>query len=102
MSQRKVGAAERRDVRSAKDGQETAPSSPSRKDKKSWCRGKVGTPHKPSCRDYAEVKNQVGMRERFPSLYDGWKLLVCTACGKELAYYYPMRDRAGTPPDWVK
>lgn len=99
----KQEATKRRDERNAKDPVRRKPV-PGKKDKKRWCRGKVGVEHKPVCRDYNEAKltryiNVAGIE--IP-LHKGWKLLVCTECGKELAHYYPMGAFKRNPPEWVK
>ena len=65
----------------------------SRKTRK-WCKGKVGVEHTPKCFDYQAIKRWCGGRVRL----DGWKILVCTTCGKELETYFPRR---GDKPDWV-
>lgn len=70
----------------------------SSKNRKRWCRGKVGVEHTPECRDYQDVKNW-----RAGTMLNGWKLLVCTACGKELDTYMPPMFGVGRPiPDWAK
>ena len=76
-----------------------------KKDRRRWCRGKVGVEHLPECRDYRDVK-----RAGFPyPLFEGWKVLVCKTCGKELAWWAPPIGggllggrQKRTPPDWVK
>lgn len=67
---------------------------PGKKNKKKWCRGKVGVPHTPEPmkvdRWWAKGKKP-----------DWWEL-VCTSCGKRLAFYYPMPwGTFQDPPDWV-
>ena len=81
------------------------PVSVRRRNRRQWCRGKVGVAHKPVCRAYDDVKQHgkpltVGTLEVHGSR--DWKLLVCEACGKELDRWFPMRKSTATPPDWVK
>jgi hypothetical protein len=74
------------------------PPSASKKDTKKWCRGKVGKPHKPVCVDYAAHKNASWPR-------DGWKILVCSECKKELDHWWPpifSFEKPRQPPDWVR
>jgi hypothetical protein len=73
---------------------------PSTKNRRRWCRGKVGVEHAPVCRDYRATK---GYPDSFQGLFVGWRLLVCTACGKELAIHAPSgwHARRQAPPAWV-
>lgn len=94
----KQGAASRRDARNAKDpepetGSVKLPSS--KKDKKHFCKGKKDVPHKPVCRKYNDVKNMSTMSK----YYENARILVCEACGKDLATYYPRWEKE--KPDWV-
>jgi hypothetical protein len=104
MSEWKQNAAARRDARHAKDPG-TRPVAISSKNTKKWCRGKTGVEHKGVCRDYAGVKGLVplGDSTSVQRLYKGWKVLVCTECGKELATYYPTSWSKKPPnkPAWV-
>jgi hypothetical protein len=81
MSDWKESAAKRRDDRNTKSPESNDKSAkPSKKkNTKKWCKGKEGTPHKPECRKYEDVK---GVRKS--SIFTGWRVLVCTTCGKEL------------------
>jgi hypothetical protein len=89
------GSANRRDVRNAKDV--VRQQSGSSRDTKRWCRGKAGVEHKPKCVDYRATKlSRAGYPESF---LKGWKLLICTECGKELKTYFPFGK--GNPPSWV-
>ncbi len=72
-----------------------------RKKTRHWCRGKRGIPHKLVVRDYLTVK-----RLTYPSGYgEGGKILLCSACGKELATYVPRGAMGIFPatiaPDWI-
>ena len=70
-----------------------------RKDTRRWCKGKVGVEHTSVCMSYEEakrVKDDVSMI----SAHHRGRWLVCTTCGKELAFYYPSKNRK--KPDWVK
>lgn len=96
MSEWKRGAAKRRDERNARGPVRQRPA-PAKKDTKRWCRGKVGAEHKPECRVYRDVKMAyAGLKGDF---LKGWRVLVCTECGKELATYYPFGK--SEPPAWV-
>jgi hypothetical protein len=53
--------------------------------------------HKPKCVDYRESKNAYAGFSK--DILEGWKLLVCTECGKELARHYPFGK--AEKPDWV-
>jgi len=122
MSDWKQGAAKRRDARNAKAPETDRISNPKisrkKKDTKKWCRGKEGTEHNLKCVDYRDTK--LAARDingtNMTNLYAGWKLLVCTECGKEVDHYYPMRFRTvdnngvvvpypessrNKKPDWV-
>ena len=103
MSERKQNAAKRRDIRNEK-APDAAPKTRSRgKNTKKWCRGKVGVEHKPKCVDYIDTKQLQARGARLMlGLRNGWKLLICTECGKELAYYMPWNpDVPNPPPPWV-
>jgi hypothetical protein len=94
MSDWKQGAAHRRDERATKL-EETTPGPARHKDKKRWCKGRVGREHKGVCHNYNELKRW-GLGNKYVS---GWKILVCTVCGKELETWY------GNPknrPEWAK
>lgn len=96
MSDWKRTAAARRDARHTAS-EPTKPTHRAKKDRKRWCRGKVGVEHKGECRRYDEVKNA-------PSYFGDWRILVCVECGKELDLWMPPRD--GWPlsdpkPEWV-
>lgn len=95
MSEWKKSAADRRDARNLKE-ETSEPSGKSRKKKntKKWCKGKEGVEHKPICKKYNEVK--------LTNLFEDWRLLVCSECGKELDHYYPIKQFSNKPkPEWV-
>lgn len=94
MSEWRERANKRRDARQTKAPVTRAPGG-SKRDTKKWCRGKVGVEHTPLCIDYNRLKNT--------SYLDGWKVLVCTKCRKELDTWAPvswMKDDR-KPPAWV-
>jgi hypothetical protein len=70
----------------------------SSKNTRRWCKGVVGREHKPECVPHGEQSRG----------YD-WRNWQCTACGKVLAHYWPLRltgtDGSVTEPepkpDWV-
>lgn len=96
MSYGRESANRRRDARQAKVPDVRAPSV-TRRDTKKWCRGKIGVEHKPVCVAYNDLKNS--------SVHaPDWKILICTACGKQLAHWWPSPFRPTTEqaPDWVK
>jgi len=106
MSDYKKSSTDRRDTRNAKDGPEAPKPRASKKNTRKWCKGKVGVEHTPVCRDYREVKHSGDLTfgERQVSLYQGWKILMCSECGKELDYYYPMglNGKVRREPPWVR
>jgi hypothetical protein len=103
MSDWNERAVKRRDARHTKGPDDKIKPTPAKKNTKKWCRGKVGIEHKPVCRDYSEVKRTgLEMFGRKVNLYKGWKLLVCAACGKELATYYPFGSDKRNPPEWAQ
>jgi hypothetical protein len=94
-----------RDARHVHNGPEAPRAVRGKKDRKRWCGGHVGRGHKPVCMDYATTKF-AGGRLGGPTYYQGWKILVCTECGKELDHYYPWHvsqtERSRYPkPAWV-
>lgn len=103
MSEWRVGAARRRDARNTRSPAEVpkGAAANAKKNTKRWCRGKVGVEHKPKCVDYAETKF-IGDGHSLKRLYTGWKLLVCTECGRELAKHWPIGSQKKNPPEWVK
>ena len=91
-----------RDARHVHNGPEAPRAVRGKKDRKRWCGGHVGREHKPVCLDYVTAKQVDRQRQRIGcAFYQGWKLLVCTKCGKELARYCPWRPERETPPAWV-
>lgn len=95
MSDWKAGASKRRDERQAKPVEERA-ASVRRRDRRRWCRGKMGVEHKPACMP-AKTMAFAGS-----TLFAGWRELVCTVCGKRLATYMPPYDgREHVKPPWV-
>lgn len=91
MSDWKKSAAERRDNKQPllEDPDKKLHS---KKDKKTWCGGKVGKPHIPVCKSFQEIKKW-GKPE--------YKILICSVCGKDLAYYYGNKICKENKPDWV-
>lgn len=85
----------RRDVRHTAVP-EIRPPSASKRNTKRWCRGKPGVEHKPVCVGYNEHK---GVK-----FAPDWRLLLCEACGKTLARWWPSPWFKGErePPAWVK
>jgi len=59
---------------------------PRRKDCRRWCRGKVGRTHRPEWRSWDEAKNSFTPPGRARSR---WRVLVCAACGRHLAFDFP-------------
>lgn len=94
MSDWRESANRRRDQRQTKLPIIRAPSC-SKKNTKRWCRGKVGVEHKPICVVYDDLKNR--------KVYAPWRVLICSACKKELDHYYPspFRTLPAPPPAWV-
>jgi hypothetical protein len=93
MSDWKERSNKRRDERNIKISDESVKHS-SKKDKKKWCKGKVGTEHTPICMPYSKYTG-------FKAFTD-CRELVCTNCGKILDTYLPFslvinKDK----PDWV-
>lgn len=96
----KERANRRRDLRQEKTPNEVPPpgAASAGKDTKRWCRGKVGVEHQPKCMGYNDLKGG----GRIASMSRDWKILACTVCGKELAYWYPFGSRKNNPkPEWV-
>jgi len=87
----------RRDARHTKTPDEPVKVSAARKDTKRWCGGKMGRKHKPKCMDYASTKGDSWARQ-------GWKILACTVCGKEIDRWCPVPwySERRNKPDWVK
>lgn len=97
MSDWQDRANKRRDERHTKepDAQVAKPKA-SKKDTKRWCKGKEGREHKTEVRSYKDAK---GVKWA----HDGWFILICTACGKELDRYWPLGLQwANEPPEWLK
>lgn len=101
MSNWDSDAAKRRDIRRSMVPSDV-PRARSSKDTKRWCRGKEGVEHQPKCVTYYQSKN---LRE--PDAAKGefsismkWRTLLCAACGRHLAYYWPFNDH-DAPPPWV-
>ena len=93
VSDWKERSIKRRDARHTKEPEIRPPGGSNKKNTKRWCKGKVGREHKPECRNYS---NDVG------NLFKGWRILVCTDCGKHLDYYFPSSLwRTPAKPDWV-
>lgn len=66
------------------------------KDKKRWCKGKVGVEHTSVCVPY-----RGGISTVLGAETAKWRQLVCSKCGKILDYYYPFKGRGKKKPDWV-
>jgi hypothetical protein len=104
----RVRANERRDARHTKTPVEVPKPAAAnkKKDTRRWCRGKVGVEHTPKCVDYGEAKHAPTDYCGHPvNHYEGWKLLICTTCGKELDRFCPWRwvgEELPKPPAWVK
>ena len=93
MSDWKEDSNKRRDERHTKiDDSGTGPAISQKKDKKKWCKGKVGKEHKTEVRKYSEVK-KIDM-----NYCVNWKILICTVCGKELDVWFTRKNK----PDWAK
>jgi hypothetical protein len=104
----KEESSDRRDERNTKVPDEPQRPIAGRKNKKKWCRGKVGVEHKSKCMSYAEAKNISVVKFNYKgnivdglSYYDAWKVLVCSVCGKELDYYHNWNDEQ-PKPDWIE
>lgn len=89
MSDWKASAIKRRDERATiGPEEEQAGGKAHPKDRRRWCRGKVGVEHTPVCMPHKHVQK--------------WRELVCNTCGKVLDYWYPFGSRKNNPkPDWV-
>lgn len=77
---------------------------PAKKNKKRWCKGKVGVEHRLKCYTYPELKGS--NRGRNQPYRDGWYILACTVCGKEMDHYFPWPESWGLcqkepKPGWV-
>ncbi len=109
MSERKQGAAKRRDARATKTD---APARPvaAKKNTKRWCKGKVGREHKLECMKAPTL--MLGDPPR--DMHEHDRVLACTVCGKQLASYFAPRawrilTKGGVmkpwpfepKPDWV-
>lgn len=94
-------AIDRRNVRQEKI-EPIRPQGGSKKNTKRWCRGVEGREHKPHCIDWADVKNSP-----YKSLHSravtGSKVLICTVCEKQLAFYWvsPWLKEKPPAPAWV-
>jgi hypothetical protein len=101
-SSRKAMAAKRRDARATKVEEkddkdmidvydEPRPQGLRRKDKKRWCRGKIGVEHVPVCMKVQALAAY--------GCFDNWRILACKVCGKVLAHYSPAWTKP--KPVWV-
>lgn len=68
-----------------------------RKPRRRWCRGKVGLEHVPLCAPWDTTKLVVGLHKA----YERSRILICTRCGKELAWWVPWDGDKRPPPSWV-
>ena len=93
---RKKSHADRRDARNVKDESTRDQSSPAKKNRKKWCRGRVGIEHQPVCYLYSESKADV-------SYGKDWRVLACSECGRHIDYYYPtsFNGKKKPLPAWV-
>lgn len=95
----KTDSAKRRDFRSAKDTDDKKLRS--KKNKKKFCRGKVGVEHSPVCTIYRDGLKTTDMAFN-------WRVLICSKCGKHLEFYFPFDNilvnkinKQETKPGWV-
>ena len=100
----KETVAERRDTRADSSQPADQRIRKRKPNRKKWCRGKVGVEHKPACRDYGDVKAHIGSRGTTTGkmYYEGWKVLVCEECGKELELWMPWWSKDKEPPEWAR
>lgn len=88
---------QRQDDRRIATASDDVPGKHRRRDRRKWCKGRVGIEHKPECRLYSDA---IWAR--------GYYVLVCTECGKHLDTYfepqpYWLPPRMHRPkPDWFK
>jgi len=100
MSEWKAGAAKRRDTRATKTPDAIVNVKGKTKKTRRWCKGKAGIEHKPECMPYKPmVMNSV-------NIFEEWRELVCSVCGKRLASWSPMPkewriDSKKSKPAWV-
>jgi hypothetical protein len=92
MSESRQKATARRDARNAKDEIKPAATA-AKKDTKRWCGGYVGREHVGVCVAYGVPGG----------IFDRWRVLQCTTCGRKLDHYYPLgQSFVDRPkPDWV-
>lgn len=90
-------SSERRDFRAAKDDLKEKTLHKTKNTKK-WCKGKEGKEHILKCFSFNELKRGINS-DNFRT--EKWRILICTACGKELDHYYPFSDQKSIP-DWVE
>lgn len=79
------------------DLDEKSPGQRRHKDKKRWCKGKVGVEHTPVCMPYKSQHPSTVMR----GTQMNWREYVCTKCGKVLDTYFAFRGSKRKKPDWV-
>jgi len=58
----------------------------SKKDTKTWCRGKKGVPHSPRWRRYDELTHASSVLKGRAS----WLVFVCDKCGREIDTYFTL------------
>lgn len=93
MSDWKKAANKRRGIRQDKPDDAAVKPAGKCKNTKRWCKGKVGVDHEPKCMLYKNAR---------PEGYTHyWRELVCSKCGKILAYYYPSYRSLEPKPAWV-
>ena len=95
MSDRKKASAEIRNARTIPGAVDELSSGARRKkDKKRWCKGKIGVEHLGVC----TIHKLLEVSEK--NIFSDWRELVCTRCGKILDRYYPMTKKS-PKPTWV-
>ena len=108
MGDYKKSAIDRNDERHTKIPDEEVNNKPSKsKNKKKWCKGKIGVEHDAVCLKYRDVHKTP---EESPASgianTNIWRILCCKKCGKNIDYYYPMTWsnhflKEEKKPDWV-
>ena len=99
MSERKKLAAEARDARNApgENIEELSTGQRKHKDKKRWCKGKVGVEHQGVCMPYkSPTLDALGAFG-----YEQCRQLVCSRCGKVLDSYFFVKGHKRKKPAWV-
>ena len=90
----------RRNARQDKPADSPVRPSRGKKDRRRWCRGHVGREHKPVCLKYGDVKQTMEIGGK--KIFDDWRVLACSACGKELDTWHGSTGFVSRPkPAWV-